>query len=115
MVFKSGVPITVIPLDVTHKMLTSPERIARLRKIDKQAGKIAADILDAYVEHDIISSTDCLAVRSTMRPSSATCCDLIYSTGTWSMSRSTRAKSRPSARPWSIIIRSPSAHPTRVR
>ncbi len=52
-VFKSGLPITVIPLDVTHKMLTSPERIERLRKIGNQAGKIAADILDAYVEHDI--------------------------------------------------------------
>jgi purine nucleosidase len=52
-VFKSGLPITVIPLDVTHKMLTSPERIDRLRKIGNQAGKIAADILDAYVEHDI--------------------------------------------------------------
>ncbi|AMP09274.1 inosine-uridine preferring nucleoside hydrolase family protein [Collimonas arenae] len=52
-VFKSGLPITVIPLDVTHKMLTSPERIAHLRKIGNQAGKIAADILDAYVEHDI--------------------------------------------------------------
>jgi purine nucleosidase len=52
-VFKSGLPITVIPLDVTHKMLTSPERIERLRQIGNQAGKIAADILDAYVAHDI--------------------------------------------------------------
>lgn len=52
-VFKSGLPLTVIPLDVTHKMLTSPERIDRLRKIGNNAGKIAADILDAYVEHDI--------------------------------------------------------------
>ncbi|WP_211442070.1 nucleoside hydrolase [Collimonas humicola] len=52
-VFKSGLPLTVIPLDVTHKMLTSPERIDRLRKIGNNAGKIAADILDAYVEYDI--------------------------------------------------------------
>lgn len=52
-VFKSGLPITVISLDVTHKMLTSPERIDALRKIGNQAGKIAADILDAYVTHDI--------------------------------------------------------------
>ncbi len=66
MVFKSSVPITVIPLDVTHKMLPSSERIACLRKIDNQAGKIAADIIDMYVEHDIISSMDCLAVRYTM-------------------------------------------------
>ncbi|MDP5008206.1 MAG: nucleoside hydrolase, partial [Glaciimonas sp.] len=52
-VFKSGLPITVLPLDVTHKMLTSPERIATLRKIGNKAGKIAADILDAYVIHDM--------------------------------------------------------------
>ena len=52
-VFKSGLPITVIPLDVTHKMLTSPARIEGLRKIGNRAGKIAADILDAYVMHDM--------------------------------------------------------------
>ncbi|MFC5473985.1 nucleoside hydrolase [Paraherbaspirillum soli] len=52
-VFKSSLPITVIPLDVTHKMLTSPERIAGLRNIGNKAGKTAADILDAYVAHDI--------------------------------------------------------------
>ncbi len=71
MVFKSGVPITVIPLDVAHKMLISPDGIARLRKLYNQAGKIAADILDAYVEHDIINSTDCLVVRCTRRPPSS--------------------------------------------
>jgi purine nucleosidase len=52
-IFKSGAPITVISLDVTHKMLTSPGRIERLRKIGNQAGRIAADILDGYVAHDI--------------------------------------------------------------
>jgi len=52
-IFKSGIPITVIPLDVTHKMLTSPRRIECLRKIGNQAGRIAADILDGYVMHDI--------------------------------------------------------------
>ncbi|KAI1693232.1 inosine-uridine preferring nucleoside hydrolase domain-containing protein [Ditylenchus destructor] len=30
-VLKSGVPITMLPLDLTHKVLTSPERIAKLR------------------------------------------------------------------------------------
>jgi len=52
-IFKSGAPITVISLDVTHKMLTSPHRIDCLRKIGNQAGRIAANILDGYVKHDI--------------------------------------------------------------
>ena len=52
-VLKSGVPITMLPLDVTHKIITSPERIAALRAIGNEAGKTVADILDAYVQHDI--------------------------------------------------------------
>jgi purine nucleosidase len=52
-VLKSGVPITMLPLDLTHKVLTSPERIATLRGIGNQAGRTVADILDAYVQHDM--------------------------------------------------------------
>ena len=50
---KSGAPITMLPLDVTHKILTSPERIAKLRNLGNRAGKTVADILDAYVQYDI--------------------------------------------------------------
>ena len=50
---KSGVPITMLPLDVTHKILTSDARIARLRSLGNRAGAIVADILDAYVQHDM--------------------------------------------------------------
>jgi purine nucleosidase len=52
-VLKCGVPITMLPLDVTHKILTSDERIARLRGIGNQAGKIVADILDAYAPQEM--------------------------------------------------------------
>ncbi|HBO6751723.1 TPA: nucleoside hydrolase, partial [Pseudomonas aeruginosa] len=52
-VLKSGAPITMLPLDVTHKILTSPERIAKLRNLGNRAGKTVADILDAYVQYDI--------------------------------------------------------------
>ena len=52
-VLKSGVPITMLPLDLTHKVLTSPERIAKLRGLGNQAGRTVADILDAYVQHDM--------------------------------------------------------------
>ncbi len=52
-VLGSGVPITMLPLDLTHKVLATPERIARLRDLGNEAGRIVADILDAYVRHDM--------------------------------------------------------------
>ncbi|WP_186792456.1 nucleoside hydrolase, partial [Neisseria meningitidis] len=48
-VLKSGAQITMMQLDVTHKILTSPERIHKLRNLGTRAGKTVADILDAYV------------------------------------------------------------------
>jgi len=52
-VLKCGVPITMLPLDVTHKILTSDERIGRLRSIGNRAGAIVADILDAYAPQEM--------------------------------------------------------------
>ncbi|GER13247.1 nucleoside hydrolase [Variovorax boronicumulans] len=52
-VLKSGVPITMLPLDVTHKILTSDARIARLRQLGNRAGAIVADILDAYAPQEM--------------------------------------------------------------
>ena len=52
-VLRSGVPITMLPLDVTHKILTSDARIARLRQLDNRAGAIVADILDAYAPQEM--------------------------------------------------------------
>ena len=52
-VLGSGVPITMLPLDLTHKVLATPERITRLRGLGNEAGRIVADILDAYVRHDM--------------------------------------------------------------
>jgi purine nucleosidase len=47
-VFRSGVPITILPLDVTHKARTSPIRMERLRNLGNEAGKLVADILTSY-------------------------------------------------------------------
>lgn len=52
-VLQCGVPITMLPLDVTHKILTSDARIARLRQLGNRAGAIVADILDAYVPQEM--------------------------------------------------------------
>lgn len=41
-VFASGVPLVVMPLDVTHKALTSPEWIARMGALGTEAGRAVA-------------------------------------------------------------------------
>ena len=45
-VMRSGVPITMLPLDVTHRALATPERIARLRGLGNRAGTVVADLLN---------------------------------------------------------------------
>lgn len=49
-VFACGAPITVMPLDVTHKMLTTPERMKALRDLGNKAGKAVAGML-SFSEH----------------------------------------------------------------
>ena len=41
-VFGSGVPLTILPLDVTHKVLTTRERVAAIDAIGNRAGKTVA-------------------------------------------------------------------------
>lgn len=42
-VLASGVPIVMLPLDVTHRVLTTPERLARIRAVPtKSAAAVAA-------------------------------------------------------------------------
>ena len=51
-VFSSGVPITMMPLDVTHQALTTDARIARFRQLGTAAGDATAGMLDFYDRHD---------------------------------------------------------------
>lgn len=51
-VFTSGVPITMMPLDVTHQALTSKSRIERLRSLGTRAGDAVAGMLDFFDRHD---------------------------------------------------------------
>lgn len=46
-VFDSGVPLTMIGLDVTHKALVYPDEVERLRAAGR-IGKLAAELLDFY-------------------------------------------------------------------
>jgi len=44
-VLRSGVPITMIPLDVTHRMLSTPARLDRFRALGNRCGIATADML----------------------------------------------------------------------
>ena len=52
-VFKSGVPLTVIPLDVTHKALTTRPRIEALRALGTEVGRVVAEWTDFFERYDM--------------------------------------------------------------
>ncbi len=51
-VFHSGVPITLVPLDCTHKALTTRVRVDRFRAMAIAAGPAAAAMLDFFERFD---------------------------------------------------------------
>jgi purine nucleosidase len=52
-VFKSGIPIVMIPLDLTHKVLTYKRRVAKIRDIGTRAAVALADMLAFFERFDI--------------------------------------------------------------
>jgi purine nucleosidase len=53
-VLASGVRLTYVPLDVTHKVLTSDQRIKQIEALNNQAGRLVSSILNEYVKADMI-------------------------------------------------------------
>jgi purine nucleosidase len=51
-VLKSGVPIVMMPLDVTHKALTTKKRIEAFRKLGTRVGKVTAEMLEFFERFD---------------------------------------------------------------
>jgi purine nucleosidase len=51
-VFKSGIPITVMPLDVTHKVLTTKPRVQAFRDMGTEAGRMVAEWTDFFERFD---------------------------------------------------------------
>ncbi len=47
-VLRSGIPITMIPLDVTHQVLSTPPRIAALRALGNRCGPAVAELLAGF-------------------------------------------------------------------
>ena len=52
-VFSSGIPITMMPLDVTHKALALPERIERFAALGTRTGTVVRGMLDFFDDYDI--------------------------------------------------------------
>lgn len=52
-VFRSGVPLVVMPLDVTHQMLATPERIQAFRDLGNASGSAIAEMLGFSERFDL--------------------------------------------------------------
>jgi len=52
-VFKSGVPLTVMPLDVTHKALTTQPRVDAFRALGTPVGEAVASWTDFFERYDM--------------------------------------------------------------
>jgi len=51
-VLKSGPPLTVMPLDVTHKVLTTAPRVQAFRAMGTEAGRMVAEWTDFFERFD---------------------------------------------------------------
>ena len=49
-VFHSGIPMTLIPLDVTHKCLLKQKHVDRLMQIDSPISRFIRDAMEVYLE-----------------------------------------------------------------
>jgi purine nucleosidase len=52
LVFRSGVPLTVMPLDLTHKALTSRDRVEAFRALGTPVGRAVAEWTDFFERFD---------------------------------------------------------------
>jgi purine nucleosidase len=51
-IFESGLPLTLLGLDLTHQIVSTAERIAALEQLNTPVGKVAADLLRYYGQLD---------------------------------------------------------------
>ncbi len=52
-IFKSGVPLVVMPLDVTHKVLTNRKRVEAFRALGSEPGRMVAEWTDFFERFDM--------------------------------------------------------------
>jgi len=51
-VFSSGIPLVVMPLDLTHTTMTTRTRVSRFRALGNKAGVFTAEMLDFFERFD---------------------------------------------------------------
>ena len=51
-VFRSGIPLVVMPLDLTHKALTTRDRVARFKALGNKSGIFTGEMLDFFERFD---------------------------------------------------------------
>jgi len=52
-VLRSGVPVAMLPLDVTHMILSTPERLARIRALGNKSGEAVYQMLSFSERFDL--------------------------------------------------------------
>ncbi len=52
-VFTSGIPLVMMPLDVTHQALTSDERIEAFKASGNESGRVVAGMLEFFEHYDM--------------------------------------------------------------
>ncbi len=52
LVFESGIPITLVPLDCTHRALTTKARVQKFREMNNHTGPATAALLDFFERFD---------------------------------------------------------------
>ncbi|RPJ28920.1 MAG: nucleoside hydrolase [Chloroflexi bacterium] len=62
-VFHSGIPITLIPLDVTHKCLLKLEHVDRLMKINSPISRFIRDAVEVYLKFSFERGFDGVALH----------------------------------------------------
>ncbi|MFE3326960.1 nucleoside hydrolase [Streptomyces sp. NPDC059176] len=81
-VFRSGVPVTMCGLNVTHQALVTPDVLARLEGLDSGLGRICADLMTFFAStyrrlwgFEAPPLHDPVAVARVIDPSIVTCVD----------------------------------------
>jgi purine nucleosidase len=52
-VLKSGVPVVMMPLDVTHKVIATRARVEAIRAMNTEVGRVAAEWADFFERFDV--------------------------------------------------------------
>jgi purine nucleosidase len=76
-VFAAGSPIVMLPLDVTHKVLTTQPRIERIRAVGNRAALAMVKMLEFYRRYDVENTAPTAAPCMTRRQLPG-CCSLNY-------------------------------------